>query len=298
MTGFAIGIDSFAYHRHFGDCNMWETPIATRWTTGDFLDRAAALGVGAVSLQTLYLPALTTATVRSLGAHLRSLKLAPTLAWGHPDGLQGGTNPERLAKFRAMLPAARELGCEVVRLTCGSHFFFHVPVAERRERLLPLLRLLAAEAATLGLALAVENHADFTMADLVGLVRQVDNPHLGICFDTGNAVRVGDDLLTAARLAAPLIRMVHIKDMIVMAESRGDPRLSWPTVPLGRGEFDLPGFLDVLGAARYGGTLFIELANMHADWPDEDAAVAEGLAYLRTLLAAQPAALSLPTGRE
>jgi sugar phosphate isomerase/epimerase len=284
VTALDIGIDSFAYHRYFGDCNSWETPISERWTTSDFLRRAAVLGVGAVSLQTLYLPELT-ASVDTLRDELTSLNLAPTLAWGHPDGLQGGTNPERFAALRALLPKARDLGCRTVRFTCGSHFFFHIPAAERRARLLPLLKMLVADAAALDLILAVENHADFAMADLVAMVREVDDPHLGICFDTGNAVRVGDDLLAAARLAAPVVRMVHIKDMIVIPESRGDPTRWWPTVPLGRGEFDLAGFVAVLRQAGYAGTLFIELANMHKGWPDEDAAVAESVAYLRTLLA-------------
>ena len=291
VSGLGLGIDSFAYHRYFGDCTAWETPIAERWTTSDFLRRAAALGADSVSLQTIYLPELTAAAVGALSDELRALQLAPTLAWGHPDGLQGGTSPERFAALRALLPIARNLGCTVVRFTCGSQFFFRIPAAERRARLVPLLRTLAVEAAGHGLTLAVENHADFTMADLVAMVREVDDPHLGICFDTGNAVRVGDDLITAARLAAPLVRMVHIKDMIVIEESRHDPTLWWPTVPLGRGEFDLAGFVAILREDGYAGTLFVELANMHTDWPDEDAAVAEGVTYLGALLADWPPAI-------
>ena len=60
-------------------------------------------------------------------------------------------------------------------------------------------------------------------------------------------------------------------------------------MPLGRGEFDLAGFVAILRAAGYDGTLFVELANMHPDFADEDAGVAEGVAWLRKARALQPA---------
>ncbi|MCB1489236.1 MAG: sugar phosphate isomerase/epimerase, partial [Bauldia sp.] len=137
--------------------------------------------------------------------------------------------------------------------------------------------------ADLGLTLAIENHADLAMADLAHLVRTVGADNLGICFDTGNAVRVGDDLLDAARVAAPLVKMVHLKDMIVIDASRGDPTAWWPSAPLGRGIFDIPAFLAILEEAGFDGTLFVEMANMHPDWEDEDQAVSESVAYLRRL---------------
>jgi sugar phosphate isomerase/epimerase len=277
-----IGIDTFAYHRHFGECTTWETPLGHRWTIDDFLARATGLGVDAVSLQTLFLPELTPEAIDTLRGKLGHLE--PVVAWGHPDGLQGGTNGARLVEARAVLPAAKALGCKIVRVACGNHFFFATPPDERRARLVPMLETLADDAAALGLTLAVENHADFRMADVVAMIEDVGGDHVGICFDTGNAVRVGDDLPTAARLAAPHVKMVHIKDMIVLPESVGDPTRFWPTVPLGRGEFDLPGFVAILRDARFGGTLFVELANMHPDFPDEDAGVAEGVAYLKALL--------------
>ena len=279
-----IGIDSFSYHRYFGETTRWERPLAVRWKTPDFLDRAAALGVEAVSLQTVYLGDLAPSRVASLRVDLDARALRPVLAWGHPDGLQGGANRERLDELRRLLPVAATLGCAIVRIVCGNQFT-RVPVADRIDRLAPDLRALAEDAAAFDMTLAVENHADLAMADLVALVETVGHERLGICFDTGNAVRVGDDLLAAASLAAPLVRMVHLKDMIVQPASRGDPAAWWPSVPLGRGEFPIPDFVRVLRHAGFAGTLFVEMANMHPDWPDEDLAVAESVAYLRKVLA-------------
>jgi sugar phosphate isomerase/epimerase len=279
-----VGIDSFAYHRHFGETTRWETPSEVRWSTGDFLDRADALGVDSVSLQTAYLPELTPDAIAVLKGELAARGLAAVLAWGHPDGLQGGASPERVAALRRLLPAAAALGCPVVRLVCGNQFTWVLSKEERIGRLAPILRDLAAEAAAFGLTLAVENHADFAMRDLVGLVEAVGSERLGICFDTGNAARVGDDLLEVARVAAPHVRMVHIKDMIMIEASRGDPTAWWPSAPLGRGHLDIPGFVGVLADAGFAGTLFVEMANMHPDFADEDAAVGASVTYLRDVL--------------
>jgi sugar phosphate isomerase/epimerase len=216
---------------------------------------------------------------------LRTRGLRAALSWGHPDGLKGGTAPERVDELRQAMRAAAALGCAVVRLVCGNHFTFTTPVDDRMARLAPMLRDLADEAVALGLVLAIENHADFRMGDLVRLVEGVGSDRLGICFDTGNAVRVGDDLIDAARLAAPFVKMVHLKDMIVRAEDRGDPTAWWPSVPVGRGEFDISGFVDVLAAKGFAGTLYVELANMRPAWADEDAAVAESITWTRALLA-------------
>src|SRR5262249_51746020 len=162
---------------------------------------AAALGVTEVALQTVYLPELSGALLNELRATLRALRLRPVLSWGHPDGLNGGKLPERVESLHKAMRAAHALGSPLVRLVCGNQFTFLEPASDRISRLVPILRSVADEASSMGLTLAVENHADFTMVDLVRLVEAVGGERLGICFDTGNAVRVGDDLLAAARLA-------------------------------------------------------------------------------------------------
>lgn len=281
MDRFTLGIDSFAYHRFFGETTRWEAPLPTRWTTEDFLARARHHRAEVVSLQTCYLGALTAARIAELRPALGGMQ--PILAWGHPDGLQGGASAHAAADLLALLPLARALGCEIVRFVAGNHFTFTQDVDERIRQLAPIVGRAAAAAADHGLTLALENHADFVMRDLLHLIEQVDAPNLGICLDSGNAIRVGDDPVEAARMAAPLVRMVHLKDMRVQADSLGDPTRWWPCAPLGQGDLDIPAILNVLGAAGYRGSLLVELAPLHHDWHDEDAVVAESLAYLRGL---------------
>ena len=36
-----IGIDSFSFHRFFGEVNQWEKPVEENWSVANFIDFAA-----------------------------------------------------------------------------------------------------------------------------------------------------------------------------------------------------------------------------------------------------------------
>lgn len=278
-----VGVDSFAYHRWFGEWNTWESPLGTKWTTIDFLDRAGELGCDIVSLQTCYLGEMDRVSMRRLAAEASECNLELVLAWGHRDGLRGGRSRERFESAMETLEAGSDVGVGLLRVVCGDQTYFAHPVAERVDRLVPMLDALARRAADLGMAIAVENHADFTAEQLSGLVDRVGDPNLGICFDVGNAVRVGDDPVGAARMVATRTRMVHVKDMLVQDESRGDPCAWWPTVPLGSGDLPVGQILGELSASRHQPSILVEMANMHPSSPDEDSAVVSSIEFLRRL---------------
>ena len=279
-----VGIESWAYHRWFGDLYPWEQPVGARWTIDQFVCHAAELGAGAVAIQSIHVGDTSPEALGQLRSTLEQLALRPTLSWGHSDGLRGGASPERERELHKALELASALGARMVRVVCGDHGSWREPAALRKRALTPMLKRAAEAAAARGLELAVENDADLTAADLADLIRSVRAPNVGVCFDDGNAVRIGEDPLRAAELLACLVRMVHLKDLIVLPESVGDPAAWWPTVPLGRGELDLHGILDRLVADGFDGCVFVELSAMHPSWPDEDEAVREGLAFLRARL--------------
>ena len=52
------------------------------------------------------------------------------------------------------------------------------------------------------------------------MLEALDAPHLGVCFDTSNWVRVGDDPVEAARRLQGRVRLVHLKDHVVPARRR------------------------------------------------------------------------------
>jgi L-ribulose-5-phosphate 3-epimerase len=97
-----------------------------------------------------------------------------------------------------------------------------------------------------GVTLALESN---TPADrYLSLVTHAAHPALSICFDTGNRVAQGLDILADIHLLAPYVSEVHIKDRL----------LKGPNVPLGEGAAPLDAFLDAVTGGLYSGPLILD----------------------------------------
>ncbi|HEX4261402.1 MAG TPA: sugar phosphate isomerase/epimerase family protein [Acetobacteraceae bacterium] len=282
-----IGIDSYCYHRFFGD---WYPDIQTDpgrcMDVWDFLDRAHVLGVAGVSLECCYLPAPTDDFLARLRARLAELGIEPVWAWGHPNGLGSGTLPEAAADLVRHLDAARRVGAGVMRICGGGRRTRPASWSEHKARLVPMLRRLCDDAERAGVVMAIENHIDMLGHEMAELIEAVGSPWLGVCLDTGNNLRMGEDASAVVRLLAPLARATHVKSLV---RRDGDPAAfaTWPSVPLGEGAVDIAEVLRVLRTAGYRGLLAVEVDYLDPAWPgDEDAAVAASISYLRTLLPA------------
>lgn len=151
--------------------------------------------------------------------------------------------------------------------------------AVRRRRVIPHLRALAERASDLGICVAIENHGDITAADLVATIGAAGYPSLGACFDTANAVRVGDDPVEAAKLLHDHILMIHLKDVEPL-ENVIDPIAGPRSVPYGEGIVPAVEILHVLRDPIDRGTaVCIELGQMVE--VDDVAAVSAGVEWLR-----------------
>jgi sugar phosphate isomerase/epimerase len=82
------------------------------------------------------------------------------------------------------------------------------------------LARVASLAAAAGVSIAIENHQDFTSADLMELCVQAGDA-VGITLDTGNAFPVAEAPLEFARAVAPRVRHVHLKDYRVQPTDEG-----------------------------------------------------------------------------
>ena len=124
------------------------------------------------------------------------------------------------------LDDAAALGARVVRLgvspvLCGDRDAFGAArwaeqVARIRAALPPLARL----AAERGLTIGIENHQDFTSAELMAFCEEAGDS-VGVTLDTGNAFPVAESPLDFARTVAPRVRHVHLKDYRVQFTAEG-----------------------------------------------------------------------------
>ncbi len=279
-----IGIDSYSYHRLLGEVRAGEATPAGRFGRGslDVLAEARRLRVDVVSLETVFLPGpgRTDADAIRTGAGDAEV----VLAWGHPDGLVWGRDTAAIDDLLAWIAVAPRLGARLVRMVVASPR--HPRPAEAAawlESTAPAVARALSAAGRAGVRLCVENHADLRAVDAEALIEAC--PGLGVCLDTANALRVGDDPVDAARRLRDHVAMVHLKDC--SDGDGGDPVAGPTSVPYGEGVVDVEGVLDALGDRLAGLPVCVELAQLPSGEVDERELVAADVRWLQAWRAAR-----------
>jgi sugar phosphate isomerase/epimerase len=277
-------IDSYCYHRFFGEVYPQQSAPARRMTLEDFLDRAHELGVGGVSLESCFIPRLDAEYLAQVRGLLDEYNLERVFAWGHPNGLEGGANQEAYREMIRCLDCARSIGANVMRVVGSSLLYRGQPHGPQIERLARMFREAVKAAEEYGIRMAIENHIDFTADEMLSLLTAVDSPWLGINFDTGNFLRLLDDPIKAMAKLAPYVYATHIKDLRIQKGVAADEWYFFSCTPVGDGIVDNGKLVELLAAAGYNGLLAVEIDFLHPDYHgDEDAAVARSVAELKRL---------------
>ena len=282
-----VGIDSYCYHRFFGEVYGPLGEPSRRMTYADFLQRAAELKVDGVSLETCFFESFDDAYLKGLKAIIDAGKMEPVVAWGHPKGFEGGKKPEAMAEIRQMFRVCHILGAKVMRVVGSSLDYRNDPHEPQLRALTGIFKEAAQAAEGEGVKLAMENHFDFTTDEFIDLVDRVDSSHFGVCFDTGNSLRIGDDPVESARMLGQHIFATHTKDVKPVYGVSPKEWYFFACVPVGQGVINMPALVDALLATGYDGLFAIELDYAHPDVKDEDVAVEQSVKYLQGLQAAR-----------
>ena len=95
------------------------------------------------------------------------------------------------------------------------------------------------------------------------LFRSIGIPALGLCLDTGNAKRVGDDQLELLRtLDLSRVFMIQLKETLRLP-GHEEPTGWWPTVYYGQGDTHADLCLQILKDRNYKDPVVIELSNLN-----------------------------------
>ena len=272
-----IGIDNYCYHR------LFELEGKGRWTIFDFIKRAKELKVDGVSLETCFLESLEPDYLKTVRKALDEANLDRVLAWGHPDGLEGGRNLAAAEELKQHFKTAELLNTKVMRIVGSSYRFRTEPHGPQIRQVSDILKDVVKVAESYDIVMGIENHLTFNADEILRILAKVNSPYLGVTLDTGNALRVFDDPVEAARKLAPHAVATHIKDVTT---AKGSPiEISFcPSVPVGKGIIDIPAIVSILEDASYQGMLCIEVDRLSADWAEkEDEAVQESVRYLKSL---------------
>lgn len=280
-----IGIDSYCYHRFFGEAYPQQTPAPSRMSLEDFLHRARALKADGVSLESCYIdPDLS--YLRSIRDILDDYGLDRVWAWGHRDGLEGGSNEAAFQQMIAHLDCAEAIGAKVMRVVGSSRKFRHEAHATQLAGLTRMFREAVKPAQDHGIRLALENHIDFNSDEILSVVEGVGSPFLGVNFDTGNFVRLLDDPIKAMSKLAKYTYATHVKDLKIQKGAPADEWFFFSSTPVGDGIVDNRRLAELLAACGYTGLLAVEIDFLHPDYSDnEDAAVEKSVVELRKVAA-------------
>jgi 3-oxoisoapionate decarboxylase len=281
------GIDSYSYHRRYGEIRIGEVlpAVAPPWplVPGPVLEHARSLAVDDLFLETCYLPepeAITPELLAPAGP------VNVGFSWGHPwpegafHGLDGGRTPAAEDHLARWIALAARLGHPVMRITLGSPASRGTePAAVLVDRLIAPSARAAEHAAAAGVKLAIENHGDLRAQDLLEILERVGSPDLGVTLDNVNLIRVGDDMLEGTRALAPRTLLVQLKDHPVTPDPAqpGGPL----STALGEGVAPLDEVIAILAAAGYDGAVCVELASLGGQDVDELAMIERSIGWLR-----------------
>jgi 3-oxoisoapionate decarboxylase len=281
-----VGIDSYCYHRFFGEVYPQQSSPPRRLSLEDFLLRAKELDVDGVSLESCFFPRFDSSYLAGIKNQLDGFGFDRVYAWGHPDGLEGGLNERAYEDMLGSIERARAIGADVMRVVGSSLRFRNQSHQPQLERLTRMFSDAVKVAEKNGVRLALENHIDFTSEEILYLINAVDSPFLGINFDTGNFVRLLDDPIKGMEKLAKHVYATHIKDLKPQKGVAADEWYFFSCTPVGDGIVDNLQLARLLARAGYQGFLAVEIDFLHPDYlGDEDAAVAQSIRELKKIAA-------------
>jgi sugar phosphate isomerase/epimerase len=279
-----VGIDSYCYHRFFGEVYPDQKAPAKNMTMEDFLKRAKELEVDGVSLESCFFPSYDAGWFKDLKAQLDEYGFDRVYAWGHPDGLERGKNFEAYDEMVRMIPYAKAIGADVMRVVGSSLMFRHEPHGPQIEALVKMFKKAVPVAKDHGVKMAVENHIDFTSDEILQLLQEVDSEYLGLNFDTGNFLRLLDNPVAGMEKLAPFVYATHVKDLMPDKNASPTDWFFFAGVPVGQGLIDNEALAKMLHKANYKGFLAVEIDHPHTDWTErEDEAVALSIKELKRI---------------
>jgi 3-oxoisoapionate decarboxylase len=189
-----------------------------------FLDRAAAGGYDGVSIN------INGPDYRQLSgtsaAHLRRVRARLDQLGLERDLETSGTGRAHLEEILAVCGA---LGARRLRTYMRHEGTVDDAIAQTTAD----LRDIAPACAAHRVELLLENHEDFTGAELATILDAVDHPAIGALYDYGNSMMVGEEPTDALDAILPHARSAHLKDHACVAGPDGEP---WVLgVPIGSG---------------------------------------------------------------
>jgi sugar phosphate isomerase/epimerase len=155
-------------------------------------------------------------------------------------------------RFEAEVISAVSAGANVLRTVClsGRRYETFDRIEQFREfadRSWQSLLLAEPVVARHKVRLAVENHKDWRIEEMLGWLKRLSSEYVGVTLDTGNSIALLEEPHAVVDAFAPWTMTTHFKDMAVAEYADG---FLLSEVPLGDGLLDLPRIVATVQQAR------------------------------------------------
>lgn len=236
-----LGIDRFSYNIRAGAERSKAVPALIREPL-DFLKHSHSIGAGGIQDD-------IGSRDEAYASQLRRY------AEEHDLFIEGSTSLPRdasdLERFESHVRTAKAAGAKVVRIAIGGRRYEQFDKAQQfkdfAHRSWKSIQLAEPVAVRHGIKLAIENHKDFRVTEMLSMLERLSSPYVGVCLDTGNSFALLEDPMEVVRAYVPWTYAVHLKDMAVCEYEDG---FLLADIPLGEGLLDLPEIVRLLRQAR------------------------------------------------
>ncbi|MDA0193938.1 MAG: hypothetical protein O2887_06055 [Bacteroidetes bacterium] len=130
-----VGIDSYCFHRLFGEVYSHQHKSEPHFSMEDFLKYAKSIDVDGVSLESCFFPEFSPDYLAQVKGWLDDSSFDRVYAWGHPDGLEGGQNEKEFDSMLEHIHHAKAIGADVMRVVGSSLMFRFEPHQPQLEKL-------------------------------------------------------------------------------------------------------------------------------------------------------------------
>jgi len=181
------------------------------------------------------------------------------------DSVSLPRQPSDVERFEAALRTAKQAGAKVIRTAIGGRRYEQFSNAGQFEafaaRSLKSLQLAGPITARQRMRLAIENHKDWRIDQMLDMLKRLGSEYVGVCVDTGNSFALLEDPLAVVESYAPVAFAAHLKDMAVAEYEEG---FLLADVPLGEGVLDLDRMVKILRKANPEINFSLEMATRDA----------------------------------
>ncbi len=160
------------------------------------------------------------------------------------------------------LKIAQKLGAPLMRCVGGNLFSRDegYDMTALADEVVVILREACKAAEDMGIKIAMENHADFTVREYASIRTRINSPAYGFAVDCANLAFDLDEPVKLARMLAPFAWSTHYKNYRILRTKNG---LALENCALGDGEIDIVAIAEVLHEHNPDINLNIEI---HSEW--------------------------------